>query len=254
MLTTRVIPCLLLRGRALVKTVRFKNPRYVGDPVNAVNIFNTKEVDELVLLDITATRERRKPPLGLLAEVASECFMPLTYGGGITELEDLAELFAVGIEKVAINSHVVEDSEFVRAAAARFGSQSIVVSIDVRKDRRGRYRVFTRGGEKDTGLDAVDHAMESVERGAGEIFLTSIDRDGTREGYDLDLTRRVADAVNVPVVACGGAGTVADFASAIQEGHASAVAAGSMVVYHGRNQAVLINFPSKQELEQVLSP
>lgn len=244
----------MLRRQALVKTIGFKNPRYVGDPVNAVNIFNTKEVDELILLDIGATREGKKPSIELLSEIASECFMPLTYGGGIRDLDDLASLFGLGIEKVAVNTHAVEEPNFLTSAASRFGNQSIVVSIDVRRNRRGKYHVFTHGGEKDTGLDPVRHAVESAERGAGEILLTSIDRDGTGEGYDLEITRRVADSVNVPVVACGGAGRLSHFAEAVRDGHASAVAAGSMVVYHGRNQAVLINFPTKQELEEVLTP
>ena len=254
MLATRVIPCLLLRGHALVKTVRFRDARYVGDPVNAVNIFNTKEVDELILLDITATTEQRGPSFQLLTEVASECFMPLTYGGGVRDLDTLTALFNLGIEKVAINTHSVEDPSLLNAAADKFGNQAIVVSIDVARTRTGKYRVFTHSGRTKTAIDPVQHAVECVERGAGEILLTAMDRDGTRAGYDLEITRRVADAVNVPVVACGGAGTVDHFAEAVRDGHASAVAAGSMVVYHGRNQAVLLNFPTRKELEQALSP
>lgn len=247
------MPCLLLKDGALVKTIKFKDLSYIGDPVNAIRIYNEKEVDELIFLDITATLENRQPPFKVLSEIATECFMPVAYGGGIRRLEDIKEIFNLGIEKVALNSYAVENPTFIRAAADKFGTQSIVVSIDVRKKFLGRYEVYTHGGRKGTGLDPVKFATQMEELGAGEILLTSIDRDGTQEGYDLELIKKVTSAVSVPVIACGGAGKVEDFRAAVKEGGASACAAGSMVVYFGRNRAVLINFPTKQELEQVLS-
>jgi cyclase len=251
-LRTRVIPCLLLSGGGLVKTIRFKKPTYVGDPVNAVNIFNDKEVDEVVVLDIAATAERRPPPFQLISEIATECFMPLTYGGGIRSLQDMDTLFRSGVEKVALNTVVADDPTLVRAAADRFGSQAVVVSIDAKRRRRG-YRVYTNAGGRELRVDPAAHAREAQRLGAGEILLTSMDRDGTMEGYDTELIRAVTSQVDVPVIACGGAGTVEDFRKAVEEGGASAVAAGSMVVFHGRNRAVLINFPSRGDLERVLS-
>ncbi len=252
MLTTRVIPCLLLKKSALVKTVKFKNPSYVGDPINAIRIYNEKEVDELILLDITATVEGRKPPFKIVSEIASECFMPVAYGGGIRSIEDVKDLFSLGIEKVCLNSYAVENPNFVSAIADKFGNQSVVVSIDVKKSAWGGYKAYTHGGRESTRLKPVELAVQMEAAGAGEIMLTSIDRDGTMTGYDVDLIKSVSGAVGVPVIAAGGAGKVEDFGIAVKQGGASAVAAGSMVVYHGRNRAVLINFPSRAELQTVL--
>ena len=252
MLKTRVMPCLLLRGWGLVKTVKFKKPNYVGDPINTVRIYNEKEVDELIFLDITATPEGKKPPFQVISEIAGECFMPFTYGGGITNIDDIKTIFSLGVEKVAINSYALENPDFVTQAAEAFGSQSIVVSIDVKRGILGRYGVYTHGGTKAAKIDPVSWAREMMDRGAGEILLTSIDRDGTYSGYDIDLIRTVSDAVAIPVIACGGAGTTEDFGLAVRQGGASAVAAGSMVVYQGQGHGVLINFPSKQDLKAVL--
>ena len=251
MLIPRVMPCLLLMNGGLVKTIKFKNPDYVGDPINAIRIYNEKEVDELIFLDITATIEKRSPPYKVLSEITSECFMPVTYGGGINNVEDIRKILSLGVEKVAINSYAVENPEFVEEAAERYGSSTIVVSIDVRRRLFGRYEVYIYGGRKSTGLDPVEFAVKMENLGVGEILLTSIDRDGTQEGYDLDLIERVTNTVGVPVVACGGAGQVSDFHEAINRG-ASASAAGSMVVYYGRNRAVLTNFPARNELEDIL--
>jgi imidazole glycerol-phosphate synthase subunit HisF len=252
MLLTRFMPCLLLLNGSLVKTVRFRDPAYIGDPINAIRIYNDLEVDELVFLDIMATVERRPPPFETLREIASECFMPVAYGGGIRTLDEIAVIFRLGVEKVVINTQAIADPELVMAAARRFGSQSIVVSIDARRTAKG-FEVFTRGGRQATGLDPAVVAKQMAEAGAGEIFLTSIDRDGTMQGYDLDLVRSVVGAVRVPVIACGGAGTVEHLGQAIKQGGAAAVAAGSMVVYFGRNRAVLINVPEKEELDAVLT-
>lgn len=253
MLMPRVMPCLLLRNGALVKTVKFKDPGYIGDPINAIRIYNEKEVDELIFLDITATLEKREPPYKVLSEIASECFMPVTYGGGVRDLETIRQILSLGIEKIAVNSYAVENPEFIRAASDKFGSSTIVVSIDVRKKMFNRYEVVTNGGRKGTGLDPVEFASNMEALGAGEILLTSIDRDGTQEGYDIELIKKVTTAVTVPVIACGGAGKIDDFRAAVKEGGASACAAGSMVVYFGRNRAVLITFPEQEKLEQVLN-
>ena len=250
MLRTRVIPCLLLRNLGLVKTVKFKDPKYLGDPINIVRIFNDKEVDELVFLDITATVENKKPPFELVERIASECFMPLCYGGGVRSLEDMKALFNLGIEKVAVNSYAVENPAFIQAAADLFGSQSVIVSIDVKRNRQGRYEVFTHSGKKATGLDPVKFAAEMEEQGAGELLLSSIDRDGTMQGYDIEIIRRVSGAVSIPVVACGGAGRVQDLVAAVKQGGASAAAAGSMFVFQGPHRAVLITYPTYQELQE----
>ena len=252
MLKTRVIPCLLIQGSRLVKTVAFRNPRYFGDPINAVRIFNEKEVDELVVLDINATVEQRPPNLRLISEIASECFMPLAYGGGIKSLDHIQSIFALGVEKVVINSEAAARPAIVADAAARFGSQSLIVSIDAKKRHFGGYEIRTRSGRVGTGRNPVRIARDMESAGAGEILLNSIDRDGTMQGYDLELVRAVSQAVALPVIACGGAGSLTDLAAAVTKGGASAVAAGSMFVFHGKHRAVLINYPSTAELEQVL--
>jgi len=252
MLQTRVMPCLLLKNSGLVKTIKFKDPSYVGDPVNAIRIYNEKEVDELIFLDITATTEQKRPNFDVISQIASECFMPVAYGGGIRDIEDARRLFSMGIEKIAINSFAVEQPDFVRKAAEQFGSQAVVVSIDAKKTPKG-YEVMTHGGTRPTGLDPATFAKRMEETGAGEILINSIDRDGTLEGYDIELIRSVSSAVGVPVIAVGGAGKVEHFTEAVKQGGASAVAAGSMVVYFGRNRAVLINFPARKKLIAALS-
>lgn len=249
----RVIPSLLLRARGLVKTVRFRNPTYLGDPVNAIRIFNEKEVDELVFLDIEATINGRDPDLPMLNDIASECFMPLCYGGGVSRLPQIEQLLRIGVEKIAINSALVHQPELVQQAVREFGSSTIVASIDYRKGLFGRTQVFTHSGTRGTGRPPVEIARHAEELGAGEILLNSIDRDGTLEGYDVDTIHQVSDAVSVPVIAAGGAGSLADFRSAIVDGHASAVAAGAMFVFHGRHRAVLISYPTQQALQQHLS-
>lgn len=245
----RIIPCLLLKDKGLVKTIKFKDPKYVGDPINAVKIFNTKEVHELIFLDITATNEKKKPPLDYIQKISDECFMPLTVGGGIKSIEDIRELINAGAEKVALNSYAVENSSFITDAAKIFGSQAVLVSIDAKKKKDGSYEVFTHSGKKATGKDPVTLARQFEECGAGEILINSMDQDGTSEGYDINLIRSVADAVRIPIIACGGAGNLSHLRQAVDEGHASAVAAGSMFVFHGKKRAVLINFPTKSEIE-----
>jgi cyclase len=248
MLGMRVIPVLLLAEDGLVKTVRFQAPTYVGDPINAVRIFNEKEVDEIVVLDIRATPEGRGPDFERIRELAGECFMPLCYGGGVRTLQDIERLIAVGVEKVAVNSRAVEEPGFVKEAADRFGSSTLVASIDVKAGFFGRATVWSGGGKGNSKRDPVEFAKEMEAMGAGEILLNSIDRDGTFSGYDLDLVRRVSDAVSVPVVACGGAGNLADL-HRVTGAHASAAAAGSLFVFQGPHRAVLISYPSPAELE-----
>ena len=243
----RVIPVLLVQGAGLVKTMRFKDSKYVGDPINAISIFNEKEVDELVVVDIMATLEKRAPRYDVVQDWASECFMPLCYGGGITRVSEMERLLQGGIEKVAINAAVVEHPDLIREAARIFGSQSVVVSMDVRKSWRGRYQVVTHRAGKVVDDDIAAYARRVCDLGAGEILLNSVDRDGTMQGYDLVLVETVCRAVDIPVVALGGAGTVAHFGDALHAG-ASAVAAGSMFVFHGRHRAVLITYPEPSEL------
>lgn len=253
MIRPRVIPALLLKGQGLVKTVKFKDPQYLGDPINIVRIFNDKEVDEIVLLDITATPENRGPQFEMLKNIASEAFIPLAYGGGIRSMGDVRTLLGIGIEKLIMNTASVESPSLVRDVADHAGSQAAVVSIDVKKNLLGKYEVFTRCAQMKTGLDPVKHAMDMEKMGAGEILINSIDRDGTMQGYDIELTRRVADAVSIPVVACGGAGNLNHVAEVIKEGHASAAAAGSMFVFQGPLRGVLISYPTPQELKQHIS-
>jgi cyclase len=243
MLEIRIIPCLLLKNEGLVKTVKFKNPKYVGCPINAVKIFNDKEVDELIFLDISASKENKKPPYGLISCIATECFMPFCYGGGIREPDQIKEILSLGAEKVAINTYALENPGFIREATKIFGSQSIVVAMDVKLNFFGKYRVYDSSKGKTTNLDPIEYARQMEEMGAGEIFLNSVDRDGTFSGYDLELIRRVATALTIPVIACGGAGNPEDLEKAVSEGKASAVAAGSLFVFYGKHRAVLINYP-----------
>ena len=250
MLITRIMPCLLLKNESLVKSIQFTNYKYIGDPTNTVRIFNEMEVDELIFLDISATTENRSPSFKILSEIASECFMPIAYGGGIRNTEDMKKIFSLGFEKVSINSYAVEHPSFITKASDLFGSQSIIVSIDVKKGKTGNYEVYTHNGKKSTGLNPITFARQMQEVGAGEILLTSIENDGMMEGYDTVLIKSVSSAINIPLIACGGAGKTGDFSDAVKAG-ASAVAAGSMVVYQGKNRGVLINFPSHKELKHV---
>ncbi len=249
---TRVIPVLLLRGKGLVKTVKFKDPKYIGDPINSVRIFNEKEVDELVFLDITATPEGRGPDFDLLADIAGEAFMPMAYGGGITTLEQVQRIFALGFEKVVIDSAAYVAPQLIRDAAAIYGSQSIVGCVDVRRTLLGRYEISSHSGKTKQSVGLKEHVQTLERLGVGEIIVNAVDRDGTQSGYDLKLIREVASAVSVPVVACGGASGIDDFVAAVHEGGASAVAAGSLFVFVGPHRAVLINYPARADLARHL--
>ena len=244
----RIIPVLLYDDRDLIKTINFKDRTYLGDPVNAVKIFNRKGIDELSVLDIGATKNHREPDFELLKDIASEAFMPLSCGGGITNLEQVHELLAIGYEKVVINSELVRNPKLITESAEAFGSQSIVASIDA-KIIKGQYHCVINYGQEVTDKVPVELAREAERLGAGEIIINSVDRDGMMQGYDIELVRSVADAVKIPVTAIGGAGGIADLKKVLDEGHAHAAAGGSMFVYYGRLKAVLITAPSETELK-----
>lgn len=252
MLRTRVIPCLLLRNRGLVKTLRFRQPKYVGDPINSVKIFNEKEVDELVLLDIAASRNGAPPDEDLLADIVSEAFMPIAYGGGIGSVEQARRLARLGIEKIIVNSAALRDPAIVSAVADQLGTSSTVVSIDVSRDWLGRARVYDATAGRRLSLDPVEHARAMAARGAGEIFLNSVERDGTGQGLDLALVQAVSAAVPVPVIACGGVASLAHLREGADAG-AAAIAAGSMFVYMGPHRAVMINYPEYGALEKLFA-
>ena len=252
MLRTRVIPALLVRDGSLVKTVRFDRFAYVGDPCNTVRIFNELEVDELVVLDISPDRAARGPDLRLIADLANECFMPLGYGGGVRSFNDARAVYATGIEKIVVNSAAVENPKLITQIADVYGSQAVIVSIDVRGALLGGQSVYIASGRRKTSLDPVEWATEAARLGAGEILLTSIDREGTWDGLDVDLIRRVTEAVPVPVIAHGGAGSLDHIGEAVRGG-ASAVALGSLVVFQKREMGVLVNFPERSDLEEALA-
>jgi len=253
MLLPRVMPCLLVSRGRLVKTVRFRQPRYVGDPVNAIKIYNEKEVDELVLLDIDAARSGESPNYGLVRMVADECFMPLSYGGGIRSAEQIERLLAIGVEKVVLNTLPATDPREVSRAAARFGSQCIVGSIDVDRGLLGRHVLRRTGGEIEVRGDLPEYVRRVEEMGAGEILVNDVNRDGTWKGFDLAMLSKVSSRAKVPVIACGGAGSVDDIGRAVNTGGASAVAIGSMAVYQGKDLGVLVNFPSRAALLDAFS-
>lgn len=248
---TRVIPCLLLKDNGLVKSVRFQNTSYVGDPINAVRIFSGKEVDEIALLDIGATASGAGPDFDAIAEIVTEAFMPVAYGGGVTSISEADRIFALGVEKIVLNSVLASDPGIIDGLAARFGSQSVVVSIDVADGLFRSRQVRVQNGRQSVRRNPVDFAREMEQRGAGEVLLTSIVKDGTGTGYDCNLIRSVADAVSIPLIANGGAGQLEHFAQAVAAG-ASAVAAGSMFVYHGPHRAVLVSYPDRKTLESIL--
>jgi len=251
MLRPRIIPCLLLQNGGLVKTVQFGNPKYVGDPLNAVRIFNEKEVDEITVLDIDATRLNREPNYGLIANLAAECRMPLCYGGGVRTVEQFQRIISLGVEKVAVSSAAVERFELIADAAAKVGSQSVVAVMDVRRSG-DRHEVFTHNGSKATGLDPAGFARRAEELGAGEVVVNSIDRDGVMKGYDLDLLTQVRNAVTLPLTALGGAGSLKDIAELIRTFGIVGAAAGSLFVFKGVYRAVLINYPSRAERDSLL--
>lgn len=245
----RIIPVLLIDDRDLIKTINFKKPTYLGDPVNALKIFNRKGIDEMAVLDISASKRGVEPDFELLTDMASEAFMPLSYGGGIKTMDQVRKLLAIGYEKVVLNTALVEDEQLVKDAVALAGSQSVVASIDA-KIVKGKYKCVICDGTKVIDMSPVELAKHAEELGAGEIFLNSVDRDGMMTGYDTELINAVASAVSIPVTACGGAGGISDLKDALVNGHAHAAAGGSMFVYYGRLKAVLITAPTEEELTE----
>lgn len=251
MLKNRIIPCLLLRNGGLVKTRRFKDPKYVGDPINAIRIFNEKEVDELMVLDILASRESKDPDYALIEKFAGECFMPLCYGGGIRTAEQARQVFALGVEKICLQSAALDNPLIISELSEQFGSQSIMVSVDVSRSWRNRPHLFESRKGKRLKKPWHEFLREAVSCGAGEIVLNSVDRDGMMQGYDLQLLHEAAESVDVPLIALGGAGKIEHLRDAVQAG-ASAAAAGSLFVFHGPHRAVLISYPTYHELETLL--
>jgi cyclase len=248
MFRPRVIPVLLLRGNALVKTRAFGKHTYIGDPINAVRIFNDLRADELVFLDILASRERRTISLDFIERVGEEANMPFSVGGGIGSVDQIRSILRAGAEKVVLNTRAAADPRLVREAADAFGSSSVVVCMDVRKDLLGRPRTWMVGGTRSSGYAPEEFAHLVAENGAGEIIVQSIPRDGSMGGYDLDLVRQIADSVSVPVVALGGAGRIEDLRQGHRLGHATGLAAGSLFVFQGPRRGVLINYPDRSEL------
>ena len=254
MLRPRIIPCLLVKNGGLVKTVNFSHPKYVGDPINAVKIFNEKEVDEMIVLDIDATMQNRHPDYSMIRNLAAECRMPLCYGGGVKSVEQVEKIISLGVEKVAISSAAVGDPGIVEQAAKVLGSQSIVVVMDVKKTGRGsKYEVRTHNASKPTGMSPVDFAKQVEAFGAGEVVINSIDCDGVMKGYDLGLVNEVREAISLPITVLGGAGSLKDIAALIHSFGIIGAAAGSLFVFKGIYRAVLINYPSRAEKDALVT-
>lgn len=254
MLRPRIIPCLLVKNGGLVKTVEFGSPKYVGDPINAVRIFNEKEVDELIVVDIDATVKGREPDYTLIRNLAAECRMPLCYGGGVTTVEQFRKIIGLGVEKVAVSSSAIRNPGLISEAAKCVGVQSVVVVLDAKKSGVFRhYELFTHNGSKSTGLDPVEFAKKAEALGAGEIVINSIDRDGVMKGYDLNLVTQIREATSCPLTLLGGAGSLQDIAGLIREQRIIGAAAGSLFVFKGKYRAVLINYPNRDEKDGLLN-
>jgi cyclase len=247
MLRPRIIPCLLVHNHGLVKTVNFANAKYVGDPINAVKIFNEKEVDELIVLDIDASVNKREPDYVLIKNLAAECRMPLCYGGGVKTVEQVEKIIGLGVEKVSLSSAAVEQPDLVEKIATVVGSQSVVVVMDVKKSKQGNYEIWTRNGTKSTGKRANEFAHAVEQSGAGEIVINAIDRDGVMKGYDIDLVRTVRESTSLPITVLGGAGSLKDIGGLISIFGIIGAAAGSLFVFKGIYRAVLISYPNRQE-------
>lgn len=253
MFLPRIIPVLLLKGKGLVKTVRFKDPKYIGDPINAVKIFNDLKTDELLFLDITASKEGRTVSVDLVKDIGDEAFMPFGVGGGISDVLQIEHLLKAGAEKIIINTTAILNPNLIEEASKIFGSQSIVVALDIKKSLLGKYECWIKDGSENTKAHPIDIAKRAEALGAGELIINSIDLDGIMKGYNLDLIKSIADIVSIPVVACGGAGNLKHLKEGFFEGNAHALAAGSMFVFHGPRRAVLINYPSKGELKELFN-
>ncbi|RZS99292.1 AglZ/HisF2 family acetamidino modification protein [Aquimarina brevivitae] len=254
MLRSRIIPCLLVRNKGLVKTVQFKDSKYVGDPINAVKIFNEKEVDELMVLDIDATKENRKPDFKMIQNLANESRMPLCYGGGVKTVEDAKQIIHLGAEKVALSSSIINNPDLIADIAAAVGVQSVIAVLDVKKKGLfGKYQVYTHNGTKATGKDPKELAMKFEKLGVGEIVINSIDNDGMMKGYDHKLIDVVRSCINIPMTVLGGAGSLNHIREMIKKHKVIGVAAGSIFVFKGKYKAVLINYPNRKEIKELLN-
>lgn len=252
MLRKRIIPCLQLIDYSLVKTVKFDKPQYIGDPINTVRIFNELEVDELCFLDIRASLEKREPNFKILKEIANECFMPLSYGGGIKDLETAKKILTIGFEKIVLNTSAHFNHQLVMEIANYSGSQSVIGSIDVKKNIFGKYFVYVNDGNHKIEMKPIEWAQKLQDLGVGEILLTSMNNEGTWVGFDLEITRKISDAVSIPVIANGGCGQIEHLKDVLQNGRASAAALGSMLFYQKRGMGVLVNYPDQKDLLQFL--
>ncbi|MBU1097085.1 MAG: imidazole glycerol phosphate synthase subunit HisF [Ignavibacteriae bacterium HGW-Ignavibacteriae-2] len=251
MFIPRLIPVLLLKNKGLVKTKKFKDPQYIGDPINAVRIFNDLKADELLFLDITASKEKRTISIELVKNIGDEAFMPFGVGGGIKSLNQIEAILRAGAEKIVINSYATENLKFIEDAVKYFGGQSIVVSVDVKKSIFNQYQIYSISGKKKNKIKLLDYLRNIELAGAGELIINSIDNDGMMLGYDLNLIKLVSESVKIPVVACGGAGELEDFRKGFYTGNAHALAAGSLFVYHGPRRAVLVNYPEKSQIKEL---
>ncbi len=252
MLQKRVIPCLLLHNGGLYKTEKFKKPTYIGDPINAIKIFNEKEVDELMFLDIDTTIANKEPNYKMIEDIASECFMPLCYGGGVKNIEQMKNIYSLGVEKISISSQAVLNPNLIEEASQVFGNQSVIVTVDIKKDFWGRKKVFINNGKKNTKLNPIEHIVQVEKLGVGEIVINSIDNDGLMNGFDLELLKVIKSNIKVPIIALGGAGNMNHIKEVFDVAHVDAVACGSMFVYKGSLKGVLINYPKYEEIQELL--
>lgn len=243
MLRPRIIPCLLVKDKGLVKTIKFTDAKYVGDPINAVRIFNEKEVDEIMIIDIDATAENRAPDYKMIENLAAECRMPLCYGGGIKTVEQAQKIFSLGVEKVAISSEAVTNPDLLKEISSRVGSQSVVIVLDIKKSKSGKYEIWTHNGKKNSGKEVVEFAKQVQNFGVGEIVLNSIDQDGVMKGYDIELVDKVRAVIHLPLTVLGGAGSLKDIGNLIKKYGIIGASAGSLFVFKGIFRAVLINYP-----------
>lgn len=248
MIPKRIIPVLLFHNQVLYKTTKFSKPKYVGDPINTIRIFNEKEIDEIIFIDIDASKYNREPDYGIIERIASECFMPLCYGGGIKTVTQARRIFSMGVEKIALNNILIENPEIVSDFSCEFGSQSIICSIDVKRDFFNKYKVYSHVKKKCYSIKPIEHINNLVKMGAGEIYLNMVDDDGMMHGYNTDFIKSISDHISVPVIACGGAGSISDCIKLFSETDVTAAAAGSMFVFHGKHKAVLISYPDRKDI------
>lgn len=252
MVQKRVIPCLLLHKGGLYKTEKFKKPTYIGDPINAIKIFNEKEVDELMFLDIDASSQKKEPNYKMIEDIASECFMPLCYGGGVKTIAQMKKIYTLGVEKISLSSQAVLNPSIIKEAASVFGNQSVIVTLDIKKDFWNKKRIFINNGKKNTKLDPVEFVKEIELLGAGEIVINSIDNDGLMNGYDLELLELIKKNTSVPIISLGGAGNLDHIKNAFKKAKVDAVACGSMFVYQGPLKGVLISYPPYEKINELL--